>query len=146
MQTGMGVKEDFEFNWTVDQEPVQGVMDWGDEIVFMHPRQDPGRAILHVLELFKALYMNLDKECFSVVVPGRDKGMDELLSRRTRMIWPKLGYINEVKEENLAGDKIFKAGFDPQNSDGRSARKVVAKKGKDQGGVELIQAAKIKWP
>lgn len=93
VQTVMGVKEDFKLNSEMDREPVQGVKDEGDVIVFTHPHQNPGRAILNALELLKGLARDPDEECITVVQPGEDKGMDELLSCRMGEGWLELGYI-----------------------------------------------------
>ena len=42
-----------------------------------HPHQDPGSAVLYVLELFEALARDPDEECVAIVQPGGDEGMDE---------------------------------------------------------------------
>lgn len=83
MQTMMGVKGDFELNLEAAGEPVQGVKNEGDPFIFTHPHQNLDRAILYILELLKALARDSDEECVTVVQPGGDKGMDELLSRKT---------------------------------------------------------------
>ena len=42
-----------------------------------HPHQDPGSAVLNVLELSEALARDPDEECVAIVQPGGDKGVDE---------------------------------------------------------------------
>ena len=42
-----------------------------------HSHQDPGSAILDILELFEALARDPDEKCVAVVQPGGDKGVDE---------------------------------------------------------------------
>ena len=42
-----------------------------------HSHQDPGSAVLNILELFKALARDPDEKCVAVVQPGGDKGVDE---------------------------------------------------------------------
>ena len=59
-------------------EPVEGFQDWGDVIIFVHPHQDPGSAVLDVLQSLNALARDPD-ECIAVVQPGGDKGVDGLL-------------------------------------------------------------------
>lgn len=76
MQTVMGVKEDFKLSAEVDGEPVQGVNDGGDVPMFTYPHQDPGSAVLNILEPLKALFRDPNAECITIVQPG-DKGMDE---------------------------------------------------------------------
>lgn len=115
------------------KKPVQSVKDAGDVCMFTHPHQDPDSAVLSVLELWKALARVSDEECVTVVKPGGDKGMDELLRKGKR--WPELGNITKVKEGNFAnvGDMIFKAkmgvkNLTPKICDGGRQEKVVAKK------------------
>lgn len=107
----VGVEEDFVFNAEVDGEPVQGVEDGGDVLMFTHPHQDPGSAVLNILEPLKTLVRDPDEECITVVQPGGDKGMDELLCSRTGQKWPEFGNVTEVKEGSFAdmGDVIVKA-------------------------------------
>lgn len=50
--------------------------------MFSHPHQDPGSAVLNILELLKAPARNPDEECITIVQPGGDKSMDELLCSR----------------------------------------------------------------
>lgn len=50
VQTVMGVKEDLVFDAEVNGEPVQSAEDGGDVVMFTHSHQDPGSAVLKVLE------------------------------------------------------------------------------------------------
>ena len=70
---------DLVFNFECDREPVKGFEDGGDVFKFAHPHQDPGSTVLYVLELLDALARDPDEESITVVHPGGDKGMDELL-------------------------------------------------------------------
>lgn len=83
VHTVVGVKEDFVLDAEMDGEPVQRVEDGGDVLVFTHPHQDPGSAVLNVLEPLETLARYPDEECVTVVQPGGDKGMDEFLCSRT---------------------------------------------------------------
>jgi len=58
------------------------VKDGSDVLVFPHPHQDPGSAVLYVLELLKAPARDPDEESVAVIQPGGDKGVDELLCSR----------------------------------------------------------------
>ena len=42
-----------------------------------HSHQDPGSAVLNILELFEALARDPDEKCVAVIQPGGDGGMDE---------------------------------------------------------------------
>ncbi len=55
---------------------------WGWCVHVSHPHQDPGSAVLNILELLKAPARNPDEECITIVQPGGDKSMDELLCSR----------------------------------------------------------------
>ena len=46
----MAVKEDFKFNAQVNGEPVQSAKDGVDVLMFTHSHQDPGSAVLDLLE------------------------------------------------------------------------------------------------
>lgn len=69
VQTVMGVKEDFEFNSEVDGEPVQGMKDGGDVLMFTHPHNDPVSAILNILKSLEALARYPNEECITVIQP-----------------------------------------------------------------------------
>lgn len=44
--------------------------------MFWHPRQDPGSAILNILEPLEALARDPNEECVTVIQPGGDKGIN----------------------------------------------------------------------
>lgn len=138
VQTVMGVQEDFKLNAKVEEEPVQAVKDGSGVLMFTHLHQDPGSAVLNILEPLKALVRDPDEECVTIIQPEGDKGMDEPLSSRKGERWPKFGDVTKVKEGSLADmvDVIVKAkkGVKPdsQISHGRREGKVVAEKG-DRG-------------
>ena len=67
------------FNSECDWEPVKGFEDGVDVFIFAHPHQDPGSAVVYVLELLDALARDPDEECIAVIQPGGDKGVDEPL-------------------------------------------------------------------
>lgn len=67
VQAVMGVEEEFVFNTEVNGEPVKIAEDGRDVIVFPHPHQDPGSAVLYILELFDAPARNPNEECVTVV-------------------------------------------------------------------------------
>ena len=46
----VGEERDLVLNSEWDREPVEGFEDGGDMIVFAHPHQDPGSAVLDVLQ------------------------------------------------------------------------------------------------
>ena len=75
----VGEEGHLEFNSECDREPVKGFEDGGDLFKFVHPHQDPGSAVLYVLELLDALNRDPDEECIAVIKPGGDKGVDEPL-------------------------------------------------------------------
>lgn len=79
MQTVMGVQKDLVFYTEVNRKPVQRAKDGSDVFMFPHPHQDPGSAVLNILELLEAPARDPDEECVTVIQPGGDKGMDELL-------------------------------------------------------------------
>ncbi|CAM4652775.1 unnamed protein product [Leuciscus chuanchicus] len=56
---------------------VQTVMGVQKDLIFY--AEDPGSTILHKLELLEALARDSQQECVTVIQPGGDKGMDELL-------------------------------------------------------------------
>lgn len=59
--------------------------DEGDMFMLMHPRLDPGSTVLNILEPLTALARDPDEDYNSITIvpPGRDKGMYELLSSMT---------------------------------------------------------------
>ena len=70
----VGEEGDLVFNSECDGEPVKGFQDGGDVVIFAHPHQDPGSAVLYVLEHLDALAKDPDEECIAVIQPGGDKG------------------------------------------------------------------------
>lgn len=102
VQTVMGVKEDFVFYAAVYRKPVQCAEDGGDVLTFTHPHQDPGSAVLNILELLHAPARDPDEECVAVVQPGGDKGVDEFLSSWEGKGRAQFGNITEVKEGSFA--------------------------------------------
>lgn len=76
-----------------------------------HPHQDPGSTVLNILEPLEALARDPDEECVTIVQPGGDKGMDELLCSRSEGRWPESGDITQEKEGSLSNiiDVIVKA-------------------------------------
>lgn len=70
--------------------------------MFSHPHQDPGSAVLNILELLKAPARNPDEECIAVIQPGGDKSMDELLCSRKGEGGAQFGNITKVKECSFA--------------------------------------------
>jgi hypothetical protein len=89
------------FNSECDREPVKGFEDGGDVFIFAQPHQDPGSAVLYVLELLDALARDPD-ECIAVIQPGGDKGVDELLRICQGECRPGFGNVFEVVECGLA--------------------------------------------
>lgn len=57
--------------------------DEGDMLMLTHPRLDPGSTVLNILETLTALARDPDEERITIVPPGGDKGMYELLSSMT---------------------------------------------------------------
>ena len=89
---------------------MQSAKDGGDVVMFTHPHQDPGSAVLNILKPLEALARDPDEECVTVVQPGGDKGMDELLCSGMGERWSEFGNITEVKEGSFAdvGYVVFK--------------------------------------
>lgn len=46
---------------------MQCMKNGGDMIMFLHPHQDPGDAVLNILETLKALARDPNEECITVV-------------------------------------------------------------------------------
>lgn len=82
----------------MDGQPVKGLEDECIMIMFTPPRQDPGSAVLNVLELLEAPARSSNKEGITVVQPGRDKGMDQLLSITEREGRAEFGNIPQMVE------------------------------------------------
>lgn len=76
----VGKETDFILNSVLNGQPVEGFQDWSDMVIFAPPRQDPGSAVLNMLELLQSPARDPDEEGITVVQPGGDKGMDQLLS------------------------------------------------------------------
>lgn len=72
----IGVQEDFVLYTEVNKKPVQCAKDGGNVFMFTHLHQDPGRAVLDILELLKVPARDPDEECITVFQLGGDKGMD----------------------------------------------------------------------
>lgn len=70
-------------------------------IIFAPPRQDPGSAVLNVLELLQASARDPDEEGITVIQPGRDKGMDQPLSIRLGKGRAEFGDVFKVEEGDL---------------------------------------------
>ena len=70
--------------------------------IFAYPHQDPGSAVLYVLDLLDALARDPDEECIAVIRPGGDKGVDELLCICLGECRPEFGNVVEVVECGLA--------------------------------------------
>ena len=68
-------------HWWVRRETLYSILNVTgvDVFIFAHPHQDPGSAVLYVLELLDALARDPDEECIAVIQPGGDKGVDEPL-------------------------------------------------------------------
>ena len=75
----VGAKGDLKLDSEWDREPVRSFQDGGDKIIFAHPHQDPGSAVLNVLQSLHALARDPDEECITIFQPGGDKGVDKLL-------------------------------------------------------------------
>jgi hypothetical protein len=73
----VGQKGDLEFDPVLDRKPVEGFEDGCDVVVLPHPHQDPGSTILDILQPLDVLAGDPDEECFAVVQPGGDKGVDK---------------------------------------------------------------------
>ena len=75
----VGEEGDLVFYSECDRETLKGFEDGGDGFIFAHPHQDPGSAVLHVLELLDSLARDPNEECIAVIQPAGDKGVDEPL-------------------------------------------------------------------
>lgn len=94
MNTVVGEQRDFIVNSVMNGKPVEGAENGCDVFMFSHPHQDPGSAVLNMLELLKALARNPDEECVAVVEPGGDKGVDQLFCVLEGKEWAELGDIS----------------------------------------------------
>ena len=76
--------------------------------MFAHPHQDPGSGVLDVLESLDAFARDPDEECVTVVQPGGDKGVDELLCICQGECWTEFSDVPEVVEGSLT--EVFDVG------------------------------------
>ena len=112
--------------------------------IFAQPHQDPGSAVLYVLELLDALARDPD-ECIAVIQPGGDKGVDELLCICLGECRPEFGNVVEVVECGLAevidlGVIVQLLHFNTQVGDRCGRGDVLARESDtgDVGGAELM--------
>ena len=63
----VGEEGDLIFNPEWDREPVERFEDGGDVVEFAHPHQDPGSAVLDVLQFLDIPARDPDEECIAVV-------------------------------------------------------------------------------
>lgn len=101
MNALVGEEGDLILDSECDGEPVKRFHDGGDVIMFVHPHQDPGSGVLDVLESLDALARNPDEESITVVQPGGDKGVDELLCICQGECWTEFSNVPEVVERCL---------------------------------------------
>ena len=80
-----------------------------DMVEFTRSHQDPGSAILNALEPLQALAWGPDEKCVTVIQPGGDEGVDQLLGIRHRESGAEFGYIAEVEKGCLA--EVVYVGF-----------------------------------
>ena len=80
-----------------------------DMVEFTRSHQDPGSAILNALEPLQALAWGPDEKCVTVIQPGGDEGVDQLLGIRHRESGAEFGYIAEVEKGCLA--EVIYVGF-----------------------------------
>ena len=76
----VGEQQNFIVDPEWDSEPVQWVEDGGYVLVFSDSHQDPGSAVLNVLQLLDVLARNPGEESVAVVQSRGDEGKDKLLS------------------------------------------------------------------
>lgn len=98
VNTLMGEEGNVILNSQCDREPVKRFQDGGDVFMLAHPHQDSGSAILDVLKSLDAFARDPDEECITVVQPGRNKGMDELLCILHAECWTEFGNVLEMEE------------------------------------------------
>ena len=67
----VGEEGDLVLNSEWNREPVERFEDGGDVVVFAHPHQDPGSAVLDVMQSLYAPARDPDEECIAVIQPGR---------------------------------------------------------------------------
>ena len=89
---------DLVLNSEWNREPVERFEDGGDVVVFAHPHQDPGSAVLDVLQSLYAPARDPDEECIAVIQPGGDKGVNELLCICQGKSWTEFGDVSEMIE------------------------------------------------
>lgn len=80
-------------------------------LIFLHPHHHPGNTVLNILELLEAPARNSDHESITVIQPGGNKGVDELLCSGEGEGGAKFGNNMEVEEGRFADvvDIIFKS-------------------------------------
>ncbi len=140
---------DLVFNSEWDREPVEGFEDGGDMVVFAHPHQDPGSAVLDVLQSLNASARDPDEECIAVVQPGGDKGVDKLLCIFQGESRAEFGDVSEVVEScltevlNVGVKGELRVNFNTQVGDRGRKGDVLAREGDagDGGGAELMWGA-----
>ena len=79
-------------------------------IKLSHPHQDPSSAVLNVLEPLEALARDPDEECITIIQPGGDKGVDELLGIWQGECGAEFGNVTEMKKGGLA--QMFDVGLE----------------------------------
>lgn len=101
MDTLIGQEADLIVNPGPNREPMEVMKDGCDVFKFTHPHQDPGSTVLNVLQSLQTPARDPDEECITVVQPGGDKGMDQLLSIREGEGGTEFGDVPEVKESSF---------------------------------------------
>ena len=94
----VGEEGDLVLNSKWDREPVKRFQDGGDVIIFAQAHQDPGSAVLDVLQSLDVLARDPDEECITVVPSRGDKGVDKLLCIFQGECWTEFGDVPEVVE------------------------------------------------
>lgn len=79
VQIVMGLMEGFEFNAEVNSASAM-LEGWGGMFRFMYPYQDPGSAVLNILEHLEALDKDPNKECITVVQHGGEKAWPSFIA------------------------------------------------------------------
>ena len=101
IDTLIGQETDLILNPEPNRKPVKFMEDWCDVLRFTHPHQDPGSAVLNVLQSLQAPTRDPDEECIAVVEPGGDKGMNQLLCIGKGEGGAEFRDVPEVKECSL---------------------------------------------
>ena len=99
MKALVGEEGDLVLGSEWDREPVKSFQDGGNVIIFAHPYQYPGSAVLNVLQSLHALARDPDEECITIVQPGGDKGVDKLLSICQGECWTEFGDVRQSRTE-----------------------------------------------